>query len=317
MSLYTSVIVNPASAGGNTGKQWPQIRKALDRVLERWDNQFTLAPGDATEMARKAVEEGYEQIVVVGGDGTMNEAVCGLFAADESAGISKKLIRDDIVITPVRAGTGGDFARYLGLSHKVPEAVAHVTGQNTRTANLGLVEFDNPEGVKTRRAFLNIASFGLSGLTDAKVNESSKSLGSLSFVIAIGQALWEYRAKDVKITVDGQEFYQGPVILGAVANGQYFGSGVHFAPQAEIDDGVFQISVLTQVGMREVMRAADIYSGKMIDWPAVRHTAGKEVVAEIVSPDQGECLLDIDGEQPGALSATFKMVAPGVRIGIP
>ena len=107
MSFYTCVIVNPASANGATGRLWPEMRAALDRVLERWDNQFTLGPGDATRLARKALDDGYEMIVSVGGDGTMNEVVTGLFADGEVAP-DGKLLKENVVLGSVRQGTGWD-----------------------------------------------------------------------------------------------------------------------------------------------------------------------------------------------------------------
>src|SRR5262245_3591032 len=116
MSYHAMVIVTPASANGATGRNWPEIRAALDQVLDRWDNEFSTGPGDATRIAREAVRNGYEMIVTLGGDGTMKEVVDGLFEPSDE-GISDRLIREGLLLAPVRAGTGGDFARFLGLPH--------------------------------------------------------------------------------------------------------------------------------------------------------------------------------------------------------
>lgn len=314
MGLYTCVIVNPSSANGATGRLWPEIRAALDRVLDRWDNQFTIGPGDGTRLAREAVESGYEMIVSVGGDGTMNEVVNGLFPADDERGIGAKPLRDDVVLAPVRAGTGGDFARYLDLPHKLPASVQHLAGDVTRPVDLGVVEYVDHDGVERRRAFLNIASFGLSGVVVEKVNAGSKIFGGrASFLLGVGRAMTSYRRANVKLRVDGDVFFDGSFVTVAVANGQYFGGGMRFARDAEIDDGRFDVVVQERSGPREVLQIADLYSGRMAEWDSV-HTRRGQVV-EATSDDR--VLLDVDGEQPGILPATFTLLPAAARIKVP
>lgn len=312
--FHTFVIVNPASANGATGKHWPEIRSAIDDVLERWDNQFTMAPGDATRLAREAIKEGYEMIACVGGDGTMNEVVNGLFEEDEAMGIGTEPIRKDLILCPIRAGTGGDFARFLGLDSKLPASVRHLSGPQTRDCDLGLVELEKHEGGRLRRAFLNITSFGLSGMVVDKVNTSSKALGGkASFLMGLGRAMASYRRANVKITVDGEVFHDGPLVTCAVANGQYFGGGMRFARDAEIDDGQFDVVAQLKTGTKEVLAIGDLYSGRMAEWGSVRTRRGTTV--EATSDDR--VLLDVDGEGPGTLPARLTLLPGAVRVKIP
>ncbi len=312
--MYTCVIVNPASANGATGRHWPEIRAALDDVLERWDNQFTVAPGDATRLAREAVEAGYERIACVGGDGTMNEVVNGLFPADDALGIGDTPTKTGLVLASIRAGTGGDFARYLDLPHKIPDAVAHLKSGRTRVCDLGLVEFVDHDGRPGRRAFLNIASFGLSGVVVDKVNHSSKALGGkASFMLGVGRAMASYRRTSVRITVDGAPLHDGLLVTCAVANGQYFGGGMRFAREAQIDDGQFDVVVQERTGVKEVLNVGDLYSGKMAQWDSVNTRRGVTVEAD--SSDR--VLLDVDGEQPGCLPAKFTLVPGPVHVQVP
>ena len=313
MVLNTCVIVNPTAAAGATRRRWPELQNALDRTLSSWDTHFTTGPNHATELARQAVENGYDMIVCVGGDGTMNEVVTGLFERSED-GISDRLIRPDVIVAPVRQGTGGDFARFLDLTSKIPEAVAHLAGDATRPCDLGLVEFVDHEGRRRRRAFLNIASFGMSGLVDEKVNATTKMLGaSASFLVGLGRALVAYRPQGVQIRVDGQDFYEGPMVTTAVANGQFFGGGMRFAPRAAIDDGLFDVVVQIKSGVQEVLSIRDLYTGRIADWPSARTTQGRTVEAVALAPDE-RVLLDVDGEQPGSLAATFRAISGGVRL---
>ena len=312
MSYYTYVIVNPASQNGATGRYWPELRQALDRVLDRWDHEFTLAPGDGTRLASEAARQGYEMIVSVGGDGSMNEVVTGLFEANED-GSEPKLIRDDLVLGGVRAGTGGDFARLHGLSHKIPKCVQHLSGKNTVPCDLGWIEFCDHSQEKRGRAFLNIASFGLSGMVVDKVNHTSKALGgTVSFVAGTFRSLAAYRPQGVRVTIDGEDFLRQELVTVAIANGQYFGGGMHFAPNAEIDDGLFDVVGLLRSGPREILRTHELYQGRAINWPSVRSNRGALIEAFPLDP-QEKVLLDVDGEQPGTLPAAFRVFKHAVR----
>jgi YegS/Rv2252/BmrU family lipid kinase len=313
VSFLTKVIVNPCSGNGATQKRWPELRGALDGVLGgSWDDVFTQHSKHAVDLARAAVQADYEMLVGIGGDGTTSEIVTGLFEADP-IGISDTLIRPGIVLGPVRAGTGGDFARARGLTHKLPGAVTHLSGTGTTPCDLGLLEYTTHEGQPARTAFLNITSFGLSGMVDQKVNGSSKAFGgTTSFLIGLGKALAAYRPASVRIKVDDKEFYAGKLVTCAVANSQYFGGGMKFAPNAEIDDGQFDVVVQTATGLREYLSIRDVYTGKMQDWATVRNTRGRVIEA---LPDQDDpVLLDVDGEQLGRLPARLTIVPSAIRL---
>ena len=185
MSLRTFLVVNPASGGGSTGRGWTQLRRRLERQIGRWEEGFTTHAGHAESLVRRAVEAGFERVVVVGGDGTFNEAVCGLFPEDPEFGIAATPMNPNVVLAPVRRGTGGDLARHLGLPGTGDGALRHLVEGHVRPIDLGLCDFVDAAGRPRRRAFANIASFGLSGLVDAKVNDSGKRFGSLSFATAM------------------------------------------------------------------------------------------------------------------------------------
>lgn len=312
MSFYTCVIVNPASQNGATGKYWPELKSALDRVLGQWDYEFTRDVGDGVRLGRQAAEKDYEMIVAVGGDGTMNEVVSGLFDCSPE-GKEPQLIRDDLILGGVRAGTGGDFARLFKLPHRLPASVAHLGGDSTSACDLGWVEYLDHSGAPGGRAFINIASFGLSGLVVDKVNKSTKAFGGrASFFAGTLRALAGYRPTEVRIEVDGDVFIRESMMTTAVANGQFFGGGMHIAPEAKIDDGLFDLVTQLRTGPREILRMRDLYAGRAHLWPSVRCTRGAMVEAFPMNPVD-RVLLDVDGEQPGILPAVFRMFKGAVR----
>ncbi len=307
------VIVNPASGAGTTGRMWPEIESALRGVLEVWEPRFTAAPGDATRLARQAVLDGFDMLVSIGGDGSMNEVVCGLFREGD-APPEERLLRPGVTLAAVRRGTGGDFARMLGQPGALPGSVAHLAGETTRPCDLGHLEFDDHEGKRAQRGFLNIGSFGLSGLVVDKVNRSSKALGGrMSFFLGLAKALLVYRPQAVRIEIDAALFHEGPHITCAVANGQYFGGGMRIAPAAEIDDGRFDVVVQSRRGWREIVSVSDVYSGKHLEWASMRSARGSRIEARPLDPAD-HVLLDVDGEQPGRLPASFRILPKAVRL---
>ena len=158
-----------------------------------------------------------------------------------------------------------------------------------------------------------ISSLG-SGLVDERVNSTTKMLGGkASFLIGTLQALASYRPQKVEIRVDDEPWLDGEMVTCAVANGQYFGGGMHFAPHAELDDGLFEVVVQVRSGVREVLSVGDLYNGRAIDWASVRHTRGASVEARATDPGD-HVLIDVDGEQPGRLPARFSMFDSAIRL---
>jgi len=304
----TLVVVNPVSGGGATGRRWPELRRALDDVLEDWDNDFTLAPGDASRMVGEATADGYDEIVLVGGDGTLNEGVNGACRSAESGA--------GPVLSLVRFGTGGDFARHLGLEGRLPGAVEHLRDGVVKTVDLGVIDYLGHDGRPAQRTFINIASFGLSGKVDEYVNRSKKRLRSASFLVGMGQAMLTYRRAPVEVEVDGRPFFRGPMVTVAVANGSYFGGGMKIARDAEVDDGHFRVVVQQRAGLREFARLPQLYDGRIADWTTVAATDATRVAARPTDPDT-EVLLDVDGEPLGRLPATFRIEPAAIRLRMP
>jgi diacylglycerol kinase family enzyme len=118
LTRETVFLVNPASAGGSTGKRWPEIAHKCASLGLTGDALLSEEPGHLSSLARHAVEEGAQRLVVVGGDGTVNEVVNGVADLDGF----------DLGVLP--HGTGGDFVRTYGISRRLEEGVATVLAGN-------------------------------------------------------------------------------------------------------------------------------------------------------------------------------------------
>lgn len=298
------VIANPQAGAGAARRKLPAIERALRARGQDHDVVMTARPGDATALARAARADGVAVLVVVGGDGTLNEVAQAYL---DDAG--EFLPGPELALVP--AGTGGDFRRTLGLDEGADKAVATLLSAAPRPMDLGVLSFVSDSGKPAVRAFVNIASFGTSGKVDRLVNATPKWMGGrLAFALGTVRALATYRNAPVTIAVDGATFYEGPINVVAIANGRCFGGGMKIAPRADPGDGLFDIVVVGDIGFGESLRRSpDLYKGEHIGKPSVFTTRGKVVRAEPRNMDP--VYIDTDGEAPGRLPLTATIL-PGV-----
>jgi YegS/Rv2252/BmrU family lipid kinase len=295
-------ILNPKSANGVTRKRFERARAYAEEVIGSIDVRFTERPMHATELAREAVRGKARAVISVGGDGTINEVVNGFF--DESY----ERIDSPTAFGVVTSGTGGDFRRTLGFPVDPRKDLDRIGRFQTRKVDVGRCDYTTPSGGAGTRMFMNIGSMGVSGDIVNAVNTSSKALGAkLSFLRGTLSTLMTAPPNFVRLTFDGEtEDETRKVTFIAVSNGQYFGGSMHVAPQAEIDDGSFDVVIAEGEGFGFwVKNAAAIYRGTHTSLPNIHVKRCSEVRAE---PTGKDVLIELDGEQPGRLPATFRVV---------
>jgi YegS/Rv2252/BmrU family lipid kinase len=299
------LIVNPKAGAGRAEERIPLLEGALREAGAPYELVLTRHPGDGTTQVRKALTAGYGGVAIVGGDGSLNEAVNGFF---DEHGVA---IAPDAWLGPLPCGTGGDFRRTLGIGHDVAAMVTRLLWAKPRPIDVGWLTFHGNDGSPTHRAFVNIASFGLGGLVDRLVNDGPKWIGGKpAFLLGTVRAAARYRNRRVRLRLDAGPSTEVDVVNVAVANGQYFGGGMHIAPNATIDDGLFDVVTIEgRPFLQQAMLTPHLYRGAILGQPGVTCTRAKKVVAE-AADFRGPILLDVDGEAPGMLPATFE-VRPG------
>lgn len=302
----TTIIVNPRSQGGRLGKRWPEVSDLLSRAFP-FDEAITKAPGDATRLTAEALRAGAERIVAIGGDGTVNEVVNGFF--DAATG---KPIAPDASFALIPFGTGGDFRRTFRLPTEIAEAAEVIQANHRRKIDVGRLRFVATSGETTHRMFANIASFGVSGVVDRMVNASGKKFGKIGFVWNALRATWSYTNQRVQLTFDDKpsDRVEATINTVAVANGKFFGGAMKIAPDAEPDDGMFDVVVIGDHSFLDVLtKGRRVFKGTHIGTPEVSQRRARIVDAEPIEP--GAIVeLDVDGEAPGRLPARFEIL-PG------
>jgi len=299
-------IVNPNSANGATRARFAQIQPELGGIFPDMRIAMTEAPGHATELARHAVESGYDAIVACGGDGTLNEVVAGLHLSGRP---------DAVMLGMIPSGTGGDFRKTSGFPRETADTLRYLSSFRERRIDYGLLEYRNLDGTPGRRPFINIASIGISGVTDDFVNHTTKRLGGkASFMIGSFRGIMSYRNVGMTVIVDGETVHKGPTSLVTMANGRFFGGGMMMAPDAELDDGLFSVVVLGDMGKVEfLMLAGDIYKGTHVGHPKCVVASGK--IVEVLVEDRA--LIDLDGEMPGMGPVRATVIPSAIRLMVP
>ena len=250
-------IANPRSAAGRTAKRWPAIRTELAARGIEVEVQMTSGPGDATGLARQALTNGHDLVVAVGGDGTINEVVNGFFAEDGAA------INSDAALAVIPSGSGGDFRRSAGIPADFASAVAVIAEGVTHRCDVGRIE---ATGGGDARHFINIADCGVGGEVAARVNagRGKRFGGTPAFFYHSMAVLMTYRARRVEIELDG-EVLERSVQNVVIANGRYFGGGMMVAPQARLDDGIFDVVIINAASRLQTARdLPSVYRGHHI-----------------------------------------------------
>lgn len=322
VTYRTFVIANPCAGAGAVKEEWPVIERLLKANLSEFDYAFTEGPGHATLLAREALRAGWEMIVSIGGDGTLNEVVNGFFEVpviEDSykqdpegwiipLGAAPVPIKADAVLGLVPLGTGGDFRRTLGLMGGVAESVEHLRGRNTMKVDLGQIGFIDFSSKLASRYFLNIAAAGISGLVDKHVNRTWKGFGGkTSFVYATVRAFAEFRNTPIEVRLDDTTEFAQKVQNLVIANGEYFGAGMWIAPGAKIDDGEFQVVVMGDLSVSDSLQTLPrLFKGTHLVNRQIFRQQARKVSARLTRSDD-VFLLDVDGEAPGSLPATWHL----------
>ena len=300
----TLVIVNPTSGGGATARRWSAIEAKLKDRLGDLDVERTRGPRDAERIAREGVRAGADLVIAAGGDGTASEVVSGILGAGLGG-------YAELALLPL--GTGGDLARTLGLTGSLDDAIARIARGKARPIDAGRANFVARDGREIATHFVNIASLGVSGLVTQLVNEAPKRFGGrVSFFLGTVRAIARWQPVPVAIRLDGAIVHEGPLHLAAVANGRYFGGGMHVAPAARVDDGLFDLVVFRGEGGkgRLLRRFPLLYSGRHVGLSEVSQQRG--VVVEVST--NSELWLEIDGEPLGRAPARFECLPGALRL---
>jgi len=285
-----TLLVNPASAHGRTLKLLPTVEQELDARRIPFRVERTRGLDDGAELALRAVEAG-EVPVVVSGDGLLGAVGGAMAGAQTPLGI-------------IPGGRGNDLARVLGIPSDPAEAVAVLAAGETRRIDVGEAN---------GKRFLGIVSVGFDSEANRLANETSFMRGNLVYAYAAVRTLLGWKPGRFTIRV-GEERRRFSGYSVSVANSRAFGGGMFIAPNAELDDGEFDVVTVGAVGkLRFVGNLPKVFKGTHVDEDEVRvfRAAQLELTASRPFP------VYADGEHLTDLPATLRVLPRALSVLVP
>ena len=281
-------ICNPTAGHGRGKKVGAQIENLLKEKDLPCKVEYTAHPGHATELARQAAGARADLVLAIGGDGTSFEVAQGLLGMEIPLGI-------------IPAGTGNDFVKAIGIPAKPAQALEHILSHPARETDVGLLN---------GRMFLNEIGTGFDVMVlDYTQRVKRFARGMLPYFYGVLQTLFRFRSVDLTYTIDqGEEITQKAFIV-AVANGSRFGGGITIAPDAKVDDGLFDVIVVGDIRKRDLpKRLIGLMRGKILSFPETRFQRARSITFSVPN-----MRIDVDGEIIPAKQADVRIL-PGALL---
>ncbi len=294
-------ILNPNAGSKRGEKDWPKICRLLKEAGFSGECRMTAHRDHASHLAREAVMQGCRYIVVIGGDGTMNEVVNGIFSQDA---VSPSEVRLGMV--PV--GTGNDWCRTFNIPFDYPGAIRLLKQQKTILQDIGEVHYYKG-GQELTRYFMNIAGMGYDALVAKKTNmmKDRGKGGPLTYFYFIFASLFQFRFPEAIVEVDDTVVFEGKLFSMNVGICKYSGGGMMQVPGAVPDDGLMDVTLIKKTSKFMVIRyTRKLYDGTLVNLPFVSAFQGKTV--RITSNEK--IYMEADGESLGH-SPFFYEILPG------
>lgn len=304
------LVINPASASGRTRKRCADLEQRLRTLGVPFRTAMTEAQGHATLLVREFLDSGGCEVIMLGGDGTLNEVVAGCVDGE-------RMVADDIVLAIVHQGTGGDMTRGLGIPRDPHAALAIASDGNLRRVDVGWARFAGiVDDMEVTRGFISCANVGMGSEVVARVTGRLKALGnSGAFAVATISTLLQNQPRSVRLRI-GEEWHAIDIVDITVANNQYMGGGMHVAPTAQFDDGILDVIIIGSRGrLKLVSKFPKIYKGTHLDDNVARLERTTSVRIE-TEPDASQGVV-LDGELVGRTPVEFGIIPGGLSFRVP
>jgi YegS/Rv2252/BmrU family lipid kinase len=275
------VILNPAAARGRVARGWARAQAAFDAAGARYEVVRTPGPGEAAEIAERAVREGWAAVVAAGGDGTVHEVVNGLVRASGD--------RPTVPLGIVPLGSGNDFAWLAGVPRAPAAAVRRLLAAAPRAVDVGRVRGRGllPSPLGAEQLFTNGVGVGFDARVAIAARRVRRLRGMAIYAWALLGVLRTHRTPRIRVEIDGVEVADRPLTLVTICNGGRHGGGFRICPDARIDDGRLDVCIaeaLSRAGLLrlvpEVMRGTHVGRREVEIRPALRvHLTSDDALA--------------------------------------
>ena len=306
------VVVNPKASVGKAEKDWPEIKQMLIDAGIEFDDVLTEYPRHAIEIVRNAiVEQGYRKFISVGGDGTNNEVINGIFTQDV-------VPTTEITMAALPIGTGNDWCRTFGIPLEYEEIIKIIKTGYTFAHDIGKLTYYN-DGDSKIRYFLNAAGTGLDEMVCSSTNlmkQQGKS-GTIRYLISLVKCIFKYKITHIQLTIDDELVFDDYILNLSIGNCRFNGGGMMTMPNAIPNDGLFDVTVIKKVSIfKFAANVKNVYDGTFINKiDEVKTFRGKRI--HIVSIPPHSLLVETEGENLNNSPFDFEMLPRAINMVIP
>lgn len=298
-------IVNPNAGARKVSRDWDRISEALKKAGVRHGAIFTEKRGDAIVLVQQQIELGIRHFIAVGGDGTLNEVINGIFHQQQVDPLSMT-----VALIPV--GTGNDWRRTFGVPLGYAEAALTIAEGKTFLQDVGRLEITSATGEKTERFFANVAGIGYDALVASEVNRKKDrgAHGPFTYFISLIDSLLRFTSAKMTLATDHETITTNVFSLG-IGIGKYNGGGMKQLPDAIPDDGLFDITLVRKLSRWQVIaQIKNLYDGSFTRHKAVSCYRSKRVEVT-ASPAM---LVEADGESVGVTPVSISIIGKGLPV---
>lgn len=298
------VIVNP-NAGSRKGKKdWDKISAMLQSYSIDYAERFTERKRHAITITGEVISEGYRKIIVVGGDGTMNEVINGIFSQDACP-------TKDITVGMITVGTGNDWGRMFGIPNNYEGAVKLIKEGRICLQDAGVVSYYHGN-IRDKRHFVNIAGLGFDALVVKRTNlakdrgKSSKTI----YYFTLLRSLFSYKHTATDVIIDGRRIENDTFSI-SLGIGRYSGGGMLQTPNALPDDGLFDITIIKKMRKGEIIRSLKkLYDGTILNHPKIEGYTGRNIRID----SDPLIHVEADGESLGHSPIEFDIIPKSINV---
>lgn len=284
---------------------FPLISKLLRDNNIHHEAVFTEHKHHATALTVQAIDSGYRNIIVVGGDGTLHEVVNGLF-------IQQRVDPSEVTIAVISAGTGNDWIRMFGIPTRYSEAIRAIKEGHTFLQDVAEVDYEESKYSQTRH-MANVAGLGFDAAVIKRTltSNAKDKFGKGGYLWCLVRAFFSHKATGAKIWIDDRLVFNDLLFSIAIGVGKFNGGGIQQLPSAVADDGLLDVTIIRPVHWWHVVfRLRRLFNGTIYSIGHVTHSQGKKIRIES-SP---ETPLEVDGELYGHTPVELRVKHRKVKV---
>lgn len=298
MSKSWFIIANPTSGNRNFSKQWEEILQLLNKQKIDFSFAFTQFSKHEIELVDKAIQNGFRNIISIGGDGTLHNVVNGIM-------LQRYVKTSDITIAVIPQGTGNDWIKTYNIPNNVEKAIKIISKKKTILQDIGVLETEN----KNITYFNNVAGLGYDGYIVNKL-KTLKRFGSIAYLLSGLTGLLFYKKSVFKIIFD-DKIIETNCLMTIFGICKFSGGGMQFTKNVNTTDGLFDITIAKNLTIFDlVFNLPKLYSGKIVNHKKIETYKTKEIR---VIPQTSKPFIQADGELIETGKVSVKIIEKAIN----